>query len=276
VEIGFTEQSAELSAAGRSELDAVHEAYVKQRCWFALIAGQVSGAEARRGPRKLARGRAQAVAEYLIERGISEKDVRVFDRPDFLRRSDDAPPAVIHAGSYALVYCPEPRPAPAPCPAGGDTTCTSGATVRAHIPVETREARFELCMNGACSELTVDLAGLARTPGAELIARMSGSLPAALFVTHDQGFWPQGLWKGERVDGFFVEARGGIGLANLADGDLYELKVYIAGVEQPRYGVKRAAVYADWIPIRRPDLHCMEASFPARHNWPNHAETELR
>jgi hypothetical protein len=160
----------------------------------------------------------------------------------------------------------------------GEATCTNGATIRTHLPTQgIGDLRFQICLNETCSELTVDLASVAEAPDTTLLSRMSGPLPAALWAIHHRGFWPEGVGKGDRLEGFYVEIRAGIGLENLQDGDVYELKVYAGGVERPEYGAKRSAVYADWVPFFGRGQHCRDASFPARRNWPPAVpETELR
>jgi hypothetical protein len=263
-EIAFDGGSAVVSEARREQIAAVHTAYVKGRCAWALIAGQVSAGEARRGLGKLAFERARAVADALVGLGVPAQDARAFEKPDFLRTPDAAARTLLKPGAYALVRCDARRPPPPrDCPHGGDATCTAGATIRTVIwEPAPNDVELRVCLHAKCSSQRFWLA-----PHTGLISQLAGSLRAALYM--QDGITGYGV---ERRRGFFIEVRAAIGSADLADGDAYDLAVFAGGRELTEYGVKRSAVYREWVPEHAPNMKCRDASFPGRKAWFNDAQ----
>lgn len=271
-QFAFEEGRAELTMEARAELDRVHAAYVNGTCGYVMIAAYAVPRELRRNTGKsLARERAAAIQTYLLRAGVPQQNARDFGRDDFL---DDATRArVSRTTASGIAFCPGPRDAQLPvqgqCRHACDEQCTSGATLRAQVPdVNARQLTVLVCLRDACSTAKIDLASLAAGVSSALVMRMHGPLPAAVYVLHEPGFRLPELAWGERIRGFFLEARAGIGLPDLADGDTYTMRLTVDGQERPDLSFTRQARYRDWFPCLNPTHACKDASFPARWRWP--------
>jgi hypothetical protein len=272
VQVAFEDGRAELTREARADLDRVYAAYVKGTCGFAMIAAYGAPHELRRKAGKsLPRERAAAIQSYLVQAGIPEKNARDFGSDGFLDAATRTSVSRTKAGGIA--FCPGGRglhlPIQGQCHEACDEECTSGTTLRARVPdAGARHLSAEVCLRDSCSKAQVDLASLAAGVTSALIMRMRGQLPAAFYAVYEPGFHPPESAWGERIRGFFIEIRAGIGLQDLSDGDAYSLHLMVDGQERPELSLTRQVLYRDWVPCLNPIHTCKDASFPARQRWP--------